>query len=395
MMFQTRNSTTASGPTKDTLVAGYLSRRGLNPRLDRVTLPSGASTFLRMAVSPATEQDAENSRGYENYSLSDCVRAMLGSAGYDIGRAHVGYLLHLYRQDNRSFSTSDIGAFLTEVFGGMFVAGYEGGADTTEGWCAEGENIHLKPMPRPRLSNTVLTKRGSGQSAESVTLEAVGEYTSIAEYSGKFEIDEQDLINDQFGAVEKETPQMLGKAARRLRPDLVYAHLMSNPNMRDDKPLFHADHGNLITGAPLGVSSLQSALAAMSRQIENGVDLNLRGRYLLVPPALEVTAKAVARELEQKEESATPGIIVRSEARLENGVTDPDTGEHVAGSSNTWYVSAEAEHTIEVSYLVGSDRLPRIRQGVMVGGDFGMWFDVLHHVGVKALDWRGLVRVDG
>ncbi|MEL0625302.1 Mu-like prophage major head subunit gpT family protein, partial [Marinomonas arenicola] len=78
------------------------------------------------------------------------------------------------------------------------------------------------------------------------------EQIQLATYGRLFSISRQTIINDDLQAFTK-LPMKMGRAAIRTVGDLVYALLMSNPNMKDGKSLFHADHNNILTAAALGV----------------------------------------------------------------------------------------------------------------------------------------------
>src|SRR5690606_18217300 len=122
----------------------------------------------------------------------------------------------------------------------------------TEGWTSEADNLTLKPAPRPRLGTLSPFKaRARGAEANHVTICTPSENTKVNEFAAKFVIDEQDVLNNQFGNTEQIMPEAMGSAAKRLRPDLVYSVLLANPVMRDGVQLFHADHVNVQTTAAL------------------------------------------------------------------------------------------------------------------------------------------------
>ncbi len=249
----------------------------------------------------------------------------------------------------------------------------------------------------------VLAKRGKGKTAEMDDVSDAVESYKVYEYAKQFVIDQQDLINDSFGAIQQHSPRRLGRGAARLRPDLVYSILLANANMRDSIALFHANHGNLKTTAALAVATLEAARAAVRIQQENGVNLNLMPRYLIVPGQLESTAETLVESnivvtgsdivRGNFNSNSRAGLEVVADARLDNGVTDPDTGTTHTGSATTWFLSAPGDgHTIEVGYIRDLGRNPSVRSKVLDEGRFGIAFDVQHSVGAKAIDWRGMVK---
>ena len=101
-----------------------------------------------------------------------------------------------------------------------------------------------------------LTKHGRGGTADDLATSDSKEEYKIARYSGKFTVDEMDIIDDRFGAIEGSTPSEIGNAARALRPDLVYAILLANAALVDTGLLFNntvittaGGHANLTTAA--------------------------------------------------------------------------------------------------------------------------------------------------
>ena len=137
-----------------------------------------------------------------------------------------------------------------------------------------------------KAGGTDLAKLPRGGTAESADREDKGGRFKIHRYAKTWSIDEQDMIDDDrslLGDVQME----FGKAARRVRPDLVYSELLRNPTLRQDGvAVFAAGHGN-DHALPLNAANLKTALTAFKLQRENGVNLNLRPDYIIGPPDLE------------------------------------------------------------------------------------------------------------
>ena len=74
-----------------------------------------------------------------------------------------------------------------------------------------------------------LHKLGKGGTAKDLDTSDWNEVYKIYRYAGKFIIDEQDFINDRFGALEQMSPQDMGLTARQIRRNLLIAHLLQ-PN---------------------------------------------------------------------------------------------------------------------------------------------------------------------
>src|SRR5262249_30484509 len=129
-----------------------------------------------------------------------------------------------------------------------------------------------------------------GGEADHSTRQDSGESYKIARYANQIVIDEQNFIDDNLGAFQ-DTPVEMGQAAARLRPDLVYAILLANPNLAPTgRALFNATDGNTATGATFAMAALRAAIQAMMAVRENTVNLNLIPSHLIVPTDLFLIA---------------------------------------------------------------------------------------------------------
>lgn len=395
--------------TRDGLAAAMMLRNGVNdPTRGWIGLNSeGGVRRLDRSSDPQIGRAVE--RGFELSSLSmlEIVRRCLEVDGVRceptpqaIGRA-------LELNTRAAMSTATLSGVFTTAYAAVMLDSYERTADSTAGWTVEREVPDFKTNERTRMTKAgPLQRLGKGGTAEDVTFGDAQETYKIFRYAGKFTIDEQDLINDTFGALNEFTPAEMGEAARQLRPDLVYGVLAANAAMRDSVALFHSSHGNLNTTSALAVATLQEAIKDMMVQTENGANLNIMPKYLIVPAALKWTGDALLNSaaIVYGGTTATPannalsreGLQLVVDSRLDNGVTNPATGTAYSGSASTWYLAAPGgRHTIEVGYLRGRNRAPMIRSSILDKGQFGICFDVHHDIGAKALDWRGMVKNTG
>lgn len=297
--------------------------------------------------------------------------------------------------------------FTTSVNARMLTA-YMQTADTTGGWTNTTDVSDFKTNERFKIEiGGGLTKMPRGGEADHGSYSDVSESYKIARYAKQIFIDEQDMIDDNFQALSRIAPDM-GMAAARLRPDLVYYILLSNPTLAATaRALFNATDGNLDTTAGLAQATIKAAISSMMLFQENGVTLNLVPSHLIVPPTLKWTAKellnstqiviAAAGTTDASLERGNANTIADenlqlvAEPRLENGVTDPDSGTTAAGSASTWFLAAMMAHTIEVAYRTGTGRAPQSRSWTSTGkGQWGIGWDINQDIGVKAIDWKGL-----
>lgn len=397
-----RNSQT--GHDAQALSAALMLRSGVNDPTQRWFEHNPMSGMMRFRdASSDSEVGRSVDRGHELSGLSmvEISRRALAIDGINVeptARAIVNAF-----QQRAAMSAATLNGVFLQTFGAQLLAGFDATEDSTQSWTRDNDNPNFFSIPRARMGKaSALTKHGKGATAEDLTISDSVENTKINRYSGKFVIDEQDLINDTFGALNSVMPDQMGESARQLRPDLVYGALMANGNMRDGNALFSAPHANLLPTNAFSITALKAALTALKIQKDGDRNLNLRGKYLIVPETLAfevaetiksagvVIAGDTDRTRGVMNVLSTLGLVVVSDARLDNGVIDPDSGNAISGSTSTWYLASESRnHTMEVTYLRGASRSPELRTVPLGLGQFGVGFDVHMDIGVKPLSWEG------
>lgn len=327
---------------------------------------------------------AEKSNAYNGYTLRELARASLVDRGIGISShsaplAMVGLAF--------THSSSDFGNILMDVAHKAALMGWDEANETFDQWTRKGTLTDFKTAHRAGLESfPTLRKVRAGAEYKYVTLKDRGEPIALATYGELFSIDRQTIINDDMDMLTR-IPMAMGGAARATVGDLVWAVLTSNPKMSDGKPLFHADHGNLIA-ADLSIDGLDDGRKAMLLQKSGERHLNIRPAFALTPVAIESRANQLIKSASVPGADANSGInnpiqnfaTVLSEARLDDS------------SPTDYYLSAaKGRDTIEVAYLDGVDT-PYLeqQQGFTVDGAA---FKVRIDAGVAPLDWRGMVKV--
>lgn len=211
-----------------------------------------------------------------------------------------------------------------------------------------------------------------------------GDSYKLATYARIIPISRQAIINDDKGLFGRIPVQFANKAAD-LESDLVYSQLLGNPNTYDNVPLFHATHGNLMTGAAITVASVALAEQAMLSQTSaEGGYLQIRPRFMIVGPAKKVEAQQFLSPLNAN----TQGNINPYAGTLELIVDPRITG-------NQWYLAADpnAFDTIVLAHLEGQEEL--FTDTHLSFEVDGIKFKARLDVTAKVLDWRGLVKNPG
>ena len=363
----------------------------------------GIPKFLRRGINDDQRQRfMEAGHRYSDMSALDiCAEAIrLDGGSVPHGR---------HQKIQAAFSGSALDSIFTQSVSASVLAGYVQSMDTTMGWTTSVDVPDFKSNQRERMDTMGgLSKLPRGQEADHASRSDVEETYKVKRYAKQFQIDEQDIIDDRLDVLSS-TPGQFGAAAARLRPDLVYYILMANGALADGVALFHAaSHGNLNTTSALAEATMKTAIARIEKQQDNGVNLNLMASHVIVPSDLKHTAANLIRSStlvyggddetkvgSENTLASVESLSLVSDARLANGVTDPDSGTTASGSSSTWYMASAMAHTIEVGYLRGTGRAPQVRSQVLSNGKWGINWDVKMDIGAKALDYRGLVKSTG
>jgi hypothetical protein len=331
----------------------------------------------------------ENGRRFHNMTLLEMAREILDVRGVETKN------LAKWQMAERAFhSTSDFKEILANSLRKSLRAGYDAAPQTFMPFTRMTEVDDLKEISRTQLGEGGLLKEvKEGQEYERDTVSEAAEKYSIQKYGKIVQVTEETLINDDLGAFTR-IPAIFGQRARDLESDLAWGVITANANMADGNALFSAAHGNLISaaGGDLSETSLGTGRGLFRKQVGlDGMKLNLSPIYLAVPEDLEVTGEKLLASVQPDSSSNfNPfGPTGRTPLSL---IVEPRLGDV---SAQEWYLfgSLGQIDMIEMAMLRGAN-------GPMVSQEEGFEVDGLkvkikHWVGVKAIDWRGMLKSDG
>lgn len=336
----------------------------------------------------------ERGNPYAMMSLFDMAQASLVDRGISIsGFGNRSQIVNLAF----THSTSDFSHILAGGAEKSVLTGWQNSGETFQQWTKTGSLSNFHEAKRVGLNGfSELEKVPEGAEYKYVTTSDSGVPIALATYGNIFSITRQAIINDDLSQLTT-VPQAMGRAAARTVGNLVYLNLTANSKFTDGKPLFHADHKNLIAKG-MDTDGLNEARKAMRLQEDaNGDPINVIPAYILVPAALEGAAnRAVlsSSSLFPVDQDGTlnqnSGIInvVKDMAKV---VVEPRLDK---SDNKQWYVAAaQGTDTIEVAYLDGMDT-PYLEQQEGFTVD-GIAWKVRIDAGVAALDYRGLVKSSG
>ncbi|WP_163834746.1 ClpP-like prohead protease/major capsid protein fusion protein [Spartinivicinus ruber] len=331
----------------------------------------------------------EQENRYKNLSLMESARLALTESGVSAyGMDKMDLVASAF-----THTSSDFNHVLKDVAHKAMLKGVDEAEETFTKWTKKGHLGDFKVSHRVGLESfPVLKKVEDGGKYQYATLNDTGEQLQLATYGRKFSITRQTIINDDLDAFTK-IPSMMGQAAIRTVGNLVYAVLILNPTMRDGKPLFHADHNNLLKASDINSISLREGKLAMGLQRDGtGTPLNIRPTYLIVPLALEDIAHSYMTNSYDPDSDNFNKI--NPHKGMATVVADSRLDYAFENKALPWFFAAGNRYdTVEVSYLDGNDK-PHLEQ--QQGWDVdGAEFKVRIDAGVSALSYRTLSKNPG
>lgn len=197
-------------------------------------------------------------------------------------------------------TTSDFAIILENVLHKMLLGSYATQETTWPIFCGTEDVPDFRPSNRYRTGSLtslpLVLEHGEYKNG---TIPDAAKYAISTERHGEiFSLSREAIVNDDMGALSNLAMEF-GRAAARTIENDVYALLALNaglgPTMPDGVSFFHANHANIGTGAVISVVSLDADRVLMRAQKDpSGKDfLSLRPRVLLVPDALEGTARVI------------------------------------------------------------------------------------------------------
>jgi hypothetical protein len=350
-------------------------------------LQAGANDPIRARTSDLAHQ-------YRDLTLVETCKLGLQARGIDVPSNRIDMV-------QASFSSGTVAVLFGATLGAKMLESYAEVDDFSQGICSESERPDLEEHNNNRMQAAPNLKHHPvGGKASHGNRRVLTEKAQVGRFSEQLKIDEADMFGDNFQKL-KDTPQDFGRAAGRLRPDLVAALLMSNPTLAQTaRNLFNSTDGNAATGKALARATLSEMIARLLKVKDGDATLNLKMTHLVVPPDLMDLAIQLCYSANLSNDSGSVelnpikkyGITPVTDARFSNGLVHPVTEQAIAGSDTTYYGISKDGRTIEVNYLQGAGRVPVVRTETLTGGEFGVVIDVKHYIGVNALDFRAMQR---
>ncbi len=320
-----------------------------------------------------------------------------------------------------ALTTADFPYLFGDVLDRQMLASYKAVPAVWQSFVRKGTNNDFKVSRRFAITGGDQLLPEVQEKAEYLASDRKETYFNLQlkKYGRQFDISWESLVNDDMNAL-KDTPQRFAMAATRTEHRLV-----SNIYSGDTGgAALHAASGQLYgtlapeineSAALLTIGNLEAAVTAMASFLDiNGEPIMNRARYLVVPPALELTGRAIITSAQKMWTQTTalaapldfPTTNVIAQYGLELIVDPylPIVDPIAANGQTAWYLFANPADiaAIEVAHLRGYER-PEICMKASdkvavggaaldpMGGDFisdNVMYRVRHCFGVTRLDWR-------
>ena len=198
------------------------------------------------------------------------------------------------------------------------------------------------------------------------------------------------IVGDNLGNF-LEMAKQLGRSSGRTIEKTVYKVLLANPSLKSDgKPIFHADHGNLITGgAAPTTAGFDAARVAMAKQKDVGGEevIDIRPAVWLGPVEHGGQARVV-NENEFDVDTLNKAPMKNKARGMFKSVVDTPRL-----SGNQWYAFADpnVEPVLQVSFLNGQQEPQTEMQETFEA--LGIRWRGYHDFGVDPVGYRGGQKV--
>jgi phage major head subunit gpT-like protein/phage head maturation protease len=220
----------------------------------------------------------------------------------------------------------------------------------------------------------------------------------IATYAKMFSLDRTDIINDDLGAFN-DLPALLARGAALKLEETFFALLLANASS-----FFGAGNGNSKTGAGsvLAIPGLTDAYQALLGMVDDqGLPIMAAPKFLLVPPALAVAAKALVASITTMTSGGTDSVVTPTAnplAGLAEVVVSPFLADDVLtnGSDKAWYLLCDPANVAAIGMaFLDNQESPTIESADSDFSKLGIQFRGYHDFGCVLIDPKGGVKSDG
>lgn len=374
----------AAAPNVNAIPGGDETDKRRSAMIDGLTLRS--SQVQEKSFKPEQISAARNFRGM---TLLDVAKDCLLRGGMSQNEINAMSKMDIVGRAITS-STSDFPVLLEGTNRRILLANYEAVADTWKRFCMIGSVTDFREHSRLTMGSfSRLDKLGENSEYKNKKIPDAEKAGIAADTFGNtINVSRKMIINDDLNGFGR-LSAMLGRAAARSIEIDVYAMLAQNgglgPVMSDNKTLFHADHGNIATGAALSVASIESMRVLMASQKDpSGNDfLDIRPSVFLTPIGLGGQARVI-NDAQYDPDTANKLQRPNMVRGLFKDIVDTP---RLAGTRVYAFANPNDEPVLEVAFLDGQ-QAPYMESEEEFNVD-GMKWKVRIDYGTGAIGFRG------
>lgn len=332
------------------LPAGGGIRVGDSPA-DRTVLGVEAALMRRVnsRYAPKTDEQKkahELARAYHGFTLLELARAVLSARGMNLegkGRGEVARLAL------GAHGVSDFAKILENVQVKYLQDSYEATPSTYEAITKFRDAVDFKQMSTVHIGlGSKMVEQLPGEPVRFGTFTEGGEKFAVKRYATGTAFTPQAIVNDDLNAFE--VMGTYGQEIRLLPNRLAWALIVANATMADGLAIFHSTHLNDLAGGADKVLS-EDGLSALRKLLRlqkepDGRALSLMGRTLVVPAALETTARKLVAATDP---TATSGVNTFSGTQL---IIEPELD--ALSATNYYLVEGQRVPCFEAAFLDGN-----------------------------------------
>jgi len=365
------------------------SDKQINAAMDVLIVRAGAQNMRGNNIQPLAIDLSGNP--YRGSTLMDLAKASIKRAGKNPNGMDKREVVATAFQ-----TTSDFPVLLENTIHKILLQAYMTAPDTWSRFCKIGSVSDFRAHNRYRVGSIGnLDTLGQHGELKTKTIPD-GEKGSItATTKGNIiAITREAIINDDLQALT-DLAQMFGRAYRRTIEAAVYSLLAENsglgPTMGDGDTLFHANHGNIGTGAAIAMAAIDADRVLMAKQTDvSGNDfLDIRPAGLLLPVGLGGTARSI-NDAQYDPDTSNKLQKPNTVRGLFSDIIDTP---RLTGTRRYMFADPNDAPVIEVAFLDGiQEPYIETKDGWSVDG---AELKVRGDFGVGAIDYRGAVTNAG
>lgn len=329
---------------------------------------------------------------YRNLGLQELLLICAGQNGYG-GRQRVG-ADNMKEIIQAAFSTHTITTLLTDSANKILLDGFTSMPQT---WreVAQVRNVtDFKSVTAYRMTAALEYEEvGPGGEIQHGTLGQESYSLQAKTYAKMLALTRQDIINDDLGAFNDLRNRLGIGAAIKLNKVFWTAWLAAS----NAGTFWTSARANLVTSSALAEAGLNTAVAAFrDMAAPDGNMMSLEPRLLLVPTALEATAKKIYVSQEIRDTTAStkyPTANIYQNAFRPVVVPELGNSSYTGYSATTWYLLADpAVLASAVMCFLNGVQSPTIDSADADFDTLGIQFRGYHDFGVAMTEYRASVK---